>query len=89
MLEILYDEETKRVLAWNADMSVAGNLIPEEGQKVVIFPIDPPTIESDWHKVDLDNQQLVGNPEYTPPEPFNPKAEIDDLKARVLALESQ
>lgn len=89
MLEILYDTATKEVRAWNADDSVQGNLKPKEGQEVVIFPIDPPTFESDVYFVDLANKKLVGNPDYIPVEPFNAKAEIDDLKARVGKLEKK
>lgn len=68
MLEVLYDIATKEVRAWNADMKVKDNLKPKEGQEVVILPIDPPTFESDWYKVDLDNQQIVGNPDWIDPD---------------------
>ena len=83
MLEILYDTQTKEVRAWNADMKVKGNLKPKEGQKVVIFPIDPPSFESDIYYVDLANKQIKGNPGYVPPAPFNARAEIDDIKTKL------
>lgn len=89
MLEVLYDIATEEVRAWNADDSVQGNLTPKEGQEVIIFPINPPDFESDIYYVDLVNEVIVGNPEYVPTAPFNPKTEIDDLKARVETLENQ
>lgn len=89
MLEVLYDKATNEVRAWNADDSVQGNLKPKEGQEVVIWDIEPPDFESDVYYVDLDNKQIKGNPDYVPTEPFNAKAEIDDLKARVGKLEKK
>lgn len=86
MLEVLYDIATKEVRAWNADESVQGNLKPKEGRGVIILPIDPPTFVTDWYKVDLTNQIIVGNPDYMPTEPFNPKVEIDELKAEIKEL---
>ena len=67
MLEILYDEATRRVLAWNADSKVVGNLNPQAGQKVVILPINPPTVVSDFYTVDLAKQTVLPNPAYVPP----------------------
>lgn len=87
MLEILYDIATKEVRAWNNDESAQGNFKPKEGQEVVIWDIDPPTFESDWYKVDLENQIIVGNPGYIPPEPFDPRAEIDEIKAKMVTSE--
>lgn len=88
MLEILYDTATKEVRAWNADMSVKGNLTPKEGQGVVIFPIDPPTFDSDWYKVDLENQAIVGNPDYTPPTPLRFELHHSGLPDRLERIES-
>lgn len=87
MLEILYNIASKEVRAWNADMEVTGNLNQKEGQEVVIWNIDPPDFESDWYKVDLENQTIVGNPDYEPPEPFDPRAEIDEIKAKMVTSE--
>lgn len=86
MLEILYDIGTKEVRAWNADMEVKGNLKAKEGQEVVIFPIDPPNFLSDWYKVDLENQTIIGNPDYvgrTPPLSTHP-ARLDAINPGVL-----
>ncbi|MBA7672709.1 hypothetical protein ES703_80895 [subsurface metagenome] len=63
MLEVLYNIDTKEVRAWNADMSVKGNLKPKEGQKVVILPVDPPAFESDIYYVDFKAKKVVGNPD--------------------------
>ncbi len=87
MLEILYDIATKEVRGWNADDKVQGNLIPKEGQEVVIFPISPPDFESDIYYVDLASKKIVGNPDYVPPVAFNTEAEVSDLKSRVGKLE--
>lgn len=84
MLEVLYDIATKEVRAWNGDDSVPGHFKPKEGQAVVILPIAPPDFESDIYFVDLDNQQVIGNPDYVEPEPVRDLAkEIDELKIRV------
>lgn len=66
MLEVLYEKETGIVRAWNADDSVQGNLLVKEGQEVVILPIDLPDFKSDIYYVDLDNQVIIGNPDYKP-----------------------
>ena len=89
MLEILYDTATKEIRAWNADDKVQGNLKPKTGQEVVIFPIDPPSFNSDWYKVDLVNKQIVGNPDYVPVEPFDVKAEIDKIKIEIKKLKEK
>lgn len=75
MLEILYETNTKEVRAWNADEAVQGNLDPQPGQSVVVFPIDPPTIDSDVYYVNLATQTLIPNPDYvpTPPVSFTPR----------------
>lgn len=83
MLEILYDTATKEVRAWNADMKVRGNFKPKEGQEVAILPIDPPTFDSDIYFIDLASKRIKGNPDYIFVEPFNPRAEIDGIKARL------
>ena len=89
MLEILYDKATKGIRAWNADGEVLGNLKPKEGQEVVILPIDPPDFESDVYYVDLLNKKVIGNLSYAPTVPFDPKAEINCLKARIEKLEKR
>lgn len=90
MLEILYDTTTKEVRAWNADMSVKGNLKPKEGQEVVIWDIPIPKFDSREYKVDEANQTVVdGNPDYVAPIPFNAKAEIDKLRAEVEKLKAK
>lgn len=90
MLEVLYDTATKEVRAWNADMSVKGNLNPKNGQEVVIWSIDPPTLESDWYKVDLKRKRIVGNPDYTKPEPPRDfAAELKNLEQRVKMIEGK
>lgn len=90
MLEILYDVTTKEVRAWNADESVQGNLDPQPGQEVVIFPIDPPTFDSDIYYVDLANQKLIPNPNYvpTPPVIFTPKNPAQGVEHRLEHVES-
>jgi len=65
-LEVLYDISTKEIRAWNADESVQGNLPPKPGQAVVILPTELPGFASDLYFVDLENQQVLGNPEYKP-----------------------
>lgn len=73
MLEVLYDESSKIIRAWNADREVKGNLKPREGQAVVSFANEnPPAAPSDWYKVDLANEKVVGNPDY--------QAEVDYQK---------
>ena len=81
MLEILYDTAMEEVRAWCGDPNQFGNFNPKPEQAVVIFPIDPPSFESDWYKVDLVNEQIVGNPDYVLVEPFDVRAEIDEIKA--------
>jgi len=66
MLEILYNTTTLLVLAWNADTHEQGHFTPTPEQAVVIWPIGPPTFDSDWYKVDLINQVIFGNPDYLP-----------------------
>lgn len=74
MLEILYDVASLEIRAWNADESVQGNLVTSPGQAIVIFPIDPPDFPSDWYKVDLAAQTIVGNPDYDPLTPDTRRA---------------
>lgn len=90
MLEILYDTTTKEVRAWNADESVLGNLDPQSGQEVVIFPIDPPTFDSDVYYVDLADQKLIPNPDYTPTPPviFTPENPVMGVEHRLAHVES-
>lgn len=66
-LEILYDIDTKAIRALNADESQQGNLIPKEGQAVIVLPIGLPSFTSDVYYVDLESGQLVGNPAYIKP----------------------
>lgn len=90
MLEVLYDTTNNEVRGWCADPDQFDNFKPKEGQEVVILPVDVADIpESDDYWVDLTNKKLLGNPDYVPPETFNPKDEIDDLKARVKELEKK
>ncbi len=86
MLEVLYDIATKEVRAWNADMKVKGNLKPKEGQEVIILNSLPPDFESDIYFIDLTSKKIKGNPDYVPIEPFNPRIEIDKLKAEIEKL---
>ena len=76
MLEILYNTTSLVVKAWCGDEDQFGNFDPGPGQAVVIYPIDPPGFESDWYKLDMVNQTIVGNPDYEP----------TDYHARVRAL---
>jgi len=89
MLEILYDTTTLEVSAWNADPSVHGNLNPQPGQAVVIFPIDPPTLDTDTYYVDLTNQNLLPNPDYIPPQPitFTPVNPAHGIEHRLTHVE--
>lgn len=69
MLEILYNINSLIITAWNADASSQGNFHPGPDEAVVIFPIDPPTVPSDWYMVDLVNQVVLPNPDYDPHTP--------------------
>lgn len=68
MLEVLYDVETMEVRGWCGDESDFGNFNPNGNQAVVILDIDIPP-ESDWYKVDLENNIIVGNPDWKLPPP--------------------
>lgn len=87
MLEVLYDTATKEIRGWCGDNKQFSNFKPKEGQEIVILEGPPPGFESDIYYVDLEKQKVVGNPDYVPIEPFNPKTEIDSLKVRMEALE--
>lgn len=89
MLEVLYDVATREVRAWCGDERQFGNFKPKEGQAVVVLPVDPPTFESDWYKVDLENKKVVGNPDYIPSVARNLAVEMDSLKERVKAVEEK
>ena len=84
MLEVKYNIADNRILAWNADPLVEGNLKPRVGEAVVVFPnAYPPTIPSDWYKVDLIGKNVVGNPDYKLPVVRVPLVEIDQVKVTI------
>ena len=88
MLEVKYNIADNRILAWNGDMEVKGNLKPREGQAVVILPVDPPNFPSDVHYVDLVNRKVVGNPDYVPPQPIRFVTHNSGLPDRIARIES-
>ncbi|GAH43272.1 unnamed protein product [marine sediment metagenome] len=85
MLEVLYDITTREVRAWNADVTAQGNFNPKEGQQeVIIFPIDPPTFNSDIYYIDLANHQILPNPDYI--EPYDPS--LDEARLAEIVANS-
>ena len=58
-------------------------------EAIVIFPIDPPSFESDIYYVDLVKKQVVGNPDYEPIPVRNLAVELDAVKERVKKLEQK
>ncbi|MBA7614646.1 hypothetical protein ES703_21914 [subsurface metagenome] len=88
MLEVRYDNETKVVTAWCGDENQFGNLA-REGHTVVYLdipiPSRSPCISYLYDEVE---ETLIDNPGYVePPPPRDLAAEVDDLEARVAALE--
>ena len=73
MLEVLYEQDSKIIRAWNADDSTQGNFKPKAGQAIILLPGEPPIFDSDVYYVDLKNRQVVANPSYI--QPPDPKAE--------------
>ena len=89
--EVLYDTETNDVRAWNMDMNVVGNLNPQSGEKVIFLFTKPPTIESDWYKVDLAKGIIAGNTEYVSIKPaaHTLGEKVIELEQRIAILEAK
>ena len=85
MLEVKYNTLTKEVTGWCGDERQFGNL-EREGHKVVILDIPiPDKSRESWL---CDGMNLILNPDYIEPEPpRNLSAEIDEIKAKITALE--
>lgn len=88
MLEIRYNKTTKKVSGWCGDEAQFGLLKDRAGEKKVIIDVPIPPKNCTAYLYDPIGKILIDNPDFVGPKPpRNLAAEIDDLKARLTALE--
>ena len=63
MLDIVFDEATKDVVAWSTRL---GKLEAKQGQRLVTWDIQPPSYDANDFRVDVKVGQIVGTPVVPP-----------------------
>ena len=88
MLEIRYNKTTYRVSGWCGRERSFGNLQDREGEEIVIIDMGVPPKALEAYLYDTTGECLIDNSAYVEPKPPRDLlVEIDDLKARLTALE--
>uniref|UniRef100_A0A6M3KHB7 Uncharacterized protein n=1 Tax=viral metagenome TaxID=1070528 RepID=A0A6M3KHB7_9ZZZZ len=86
MLEVRYDKKTGELTAWCGDDKQFGNLDKGRIDEVIVLldtPVPKKLISALLY--DKATNKLINNPNYIEPKDRYPLAEIDDLKAKLVA----